>query len=278
MTRELQDKVAIITGGGRGIGRAIATEFAAQGAAVVVTARTTSQLEETVVAIEGAGGKASMVRADITDQDDVQRVVSETESKYGPVDILINNAAVEGPAGPMWEVDPLAWRQAIDIDIFGQFLVTRAVLPSMIERRQGRIINMSSGASVSKGGFAGLSAYAASKAALNRMTETLAYEVKEYGINVFAMHPGVVRTEMLSAVFQPVLEKLAPGRAQQLWDTNTPMDAPVSLCLLLASGAADELSGVILHVDDDAEALVNRASEIDELDLYRMRIRKLDGR
>jgi NAD(P)-dependent dehydrogenase (short-subunit alcohol dehydrogenase family) len=276
---ELEGQVAIVTGGGRGIGRAIAQRLAAEGAAVAVTSRTSSQLEETVAAIESAGGRALAITADVVNREDVERVVAETESEFGPVDILVNNAAVGGPKGPLWELEPEAWREAVEVDLFGPFLVTRVVLPGMIERRQGRIINVSSGASVWRGGWAGGSAYAASKAALNSMTETLATEVEKYGVSVFGMFPGAVRTQLLSnAVSQPSMEELTPGRGKLLWDWNTPIEEPASLCLYLASGKADALSGTIINVSDDVEELVKRSGEVDEQDLYRVRVRKLDGK
>jgi NAD(P)-dependent dehydrogenase (short-subunit alcohol dehydrogenase family) len=176
----------------------------------------------------------------------------------------------------MWEVDPAAWRRTIEVNLVGPFLVARAVLPAMIRRGRGRIINMSSGASIMRGGYTYFSAYGSSKAGLNRLTETLATEVASFGISVFAVHPGAVRTEMLQGNFNEELEKLVPGRAERLWAHNTPIERSASLCLFLASGAADGLSGAYLGVNDDVESLACRADEIRERDLYKMRINRLD--
>jgi NAD(P)-dependent dehydrogenase (short-subunit alcohol dehydrogenase family) len=275
MSGKLEGQVAIVTGGGRGIGKAIAEGFAKEGAAVAVTARTVSQLDETVANIEAAGGKALAVAADVTNRADVERLVAETVSKLGPVDILINNAGTQEKGGPLWEIDPEMWRRTIEVNLFGQFLVTRTVLPGMIERRKGRIVNMSSAAGSTPGGYTYFSAYASSKSGLNRMTETLASEVKDYGITVFAIHPGGVHTDVLRTNFDPDLEKLVPGRAERMWATDTPVEKSVNLCLFLVSGDADWLSGGYLTVDDDVEDLLRRKDEVTQRDLYKMRVNKL---
>ena len=145
MSGRLVGRVSIVTGGGRGIGRGIAQGFAAEGAAVTVTARTASQLEATVTKIEAAGVRALAIQADVSDPGAADRVVAETEAQFGPVDILVNNAGIVGPSGPLWEVDADEWRKTIDVNLLGPFLFSRAVLCGMVQRRQGRIINVSSG-------------------------------------------------------------------------------------------------------------------------------------
>ena len=275
MGDSLAGQVAIVTGGGRGIGRAIAEGFAAEGASVAITARTLSQLEEVTSVIEAAGGKALPIAADVTVQADVERLLAETEKALGPVDILINNAGTQERGGPLWQIDPEMWRRTIEVNLFGQFLVTRTVMPGMIERRRGRIVNMSSAAGSAPGGYTYFSAYAASKAGLNRMTETLANEAKEYGISVFAIHPGGVHTDILKTNFDPELEKLVPGRAERMWATDTPVEKSVELCLFLVSGAADGLSGAYLTIDDDVAEVARRADEVQSQDLYRPRVNRL---
>jgi NAD(P)-dependent dehydrogenase (short-subunit alcohol dehydrogenase family) len=275
MDADLSGQVALITGGGRGIGRALAEGFARAGAAVAVTARTPSQVEETAAAIEAVGGRALAVPGDVTNQQDMERLVRETESWLGAIDLLVNNAGVVEQGGPMWEVDPEAWRRTIDVNLVGPFLTIRAVLPGMLRRGRGRIINVSSGAGIMPGGFTGFSAYGASKVGLNRITETLASEAKAFGISVFAVGPGVIRTDMLREVVSERLEKMAPGRAARMWATNDSFEPITSLCLQLASGAADNLSGRYLSVRDDLPDLISRADEIRARDLYTMRINKL---
>jgi len=271
MSIELSGQVAIVTGGGRGIGRAIAKGLAGAGAAVTVTARSAGQLDETVSEIETAGGRAIAVPADVADEAAVRSVVAETEARLGPVDLLVNNAATEGPVGPIWEIEPEDWQRTFAVNVFGPFLYSRFVLPGMIERRRGRIINVSSGATTWTYG----SAYTASKAALTRMTETMAGEAAPFGVQVFAINPGTVRTEMLRAIVEdPGMEKWAPGRAERLWQRDGPVDAPALLCLKLAFGMADGLSGAFLSARDNIEELVLRAEAIQKRELFRLRVNR----
>src|ERR1700741_212445 len=144
MQKALTGQVAIVTGRGRGIGRAIAQALAQQGAAVTVTARSGEQLAETVALITAAGGRAIAVTADVTDPHAVKRVVTETEQQLGPVDLLVNNAGSASALGPLWEVDPEDWWHDVTVNLRGTLLCTHAVLPGMLTRRRGRIINMAS--------------------------------------------------------------------------------------------------------------------------------------
>ena len=242
---------------------------------MTVSARTSTQLEEVVTAIEAAGGRAQAIEADVSKREDVERLVAETERTLGPVDILINHGGVQEKGGPLWQIDPEMWRRTIEVNLYGQFLVTRTVLPGMIERQRGRIVNMSSLAGSSPGGYTYFSAYASSKAGLNRMTETLASEVKDYGIKVFAIHPGGVHTDILKTNFDPDLEKLVPGRAERMWSVDTPVERAVELCTFLVSGKADALSGAFLTVEDDMNELVRRIDEVVERDLYKTRVNRL---
>ena len=148
MANELVGQVALVTGGGRGIGRAIAQALATAGAAIAVTARSEDQLRETVALIERAGGRALALPADVTDRQAVEHLVADIERQLGPVDVLVNNAGIVGPLGPLWEADPEAWRRCLDVNLYGAFLCARAVLPGMVARRRGRIINMSTAISI----------------------------------------------------------------------------------------------------------------------------------
>ena len=142
---DLGGQVAIVTGGGRGIGSAIAQKLTKAGAAVAVVARSEDQLAETVTLIEGAGGRAIALPVDVTDQQAVERAVAETEQQLGPVDLLVNNAGVPGPPGPLWESDSGEWWWCIEVNLRGPFLCSRAVLPGMVARGRGRIITTASG-------------------------------------------------------------------------------------------------------------------------------------
>ncbi len=176
MAAELAGQVAIVTGGGRGIGRAVARALAAAGTAVMVSARTEDQLTETVGLIERTGGVARAHPADVTDGAAVDELVKDTERRLGPVDLLVNNAGNIGAVGPLWEVDPEVWWRVMEVNVRGVMLCSRAVLPGMIARRCGRIINVASGSSL--GPLPAMSGYATSKTAVVRLTEHLAADTQ----------------------------------------------------------------------------------------------------
>jgi NAD(P)-dependent dehydrogenase (short-subunit alcohol dehydrogenase family) len=269
----LAGQVALVTGGGRGIGRATALALARAGALVAVAARSADQVRETVQVIEGTGGRALGQAADVTDQQAVEALVASVEERLGPIDLLVNNAGIIGDYGPAWEADPELWWRVMEVNVRGPFLCVRAVVPGMTARRRGRIVNLSSSAGLSH--FPHGSAYAVSKAALTRFTENLAGEVQTYGISVFNLAPGTVRTAMTEHVlngiagqtWQPELRRVfAEGR-------DVPPEAAARLIVYLASGQADALTGRYLGVADDIPALVRRAAEITERDLLTMRLR-----
>jgi 3-oxoacyl-[acyl-carrier protein] reductase len=249
--------VALVTGGGRGIGASIARELADAGMRVAVSARTADQVEEVAREI---GGLA--VTADVSNADDVRAMVERVESELGPVDLLVNNAGVSGgdsAGGPT--PDPRAWWQVFEINVLGAMLTTNAVLPGMLARGSGRIVNMGSGASYLPGGGMN-TAYGASKAALGRYAELLAGQVRDRGVHVFLMSPGLVRTEMTS-----VFPDEAP------W---TPPELAPRLVRAFASGKLDRLSGRYIHAehDQDLDDLERRADEIVESDLNAIRLRR----
>jgi NAD(P)-dependent dehydrogenase (short-subunit alcohol dehydrogenase family) len=280
MADELAGQVAIVTGGGRGIGRAIAQAFAAAGAAVTVTARSTDQLAETVALIETAGGCALAVPADVTDQAAVEQVVKETEARFGPVDLLVNNAAIIGPVGPVWESDPTEWRRCVDISLYGTFLCTRTVLPGMMARRRGRIISLTSGPPM-RGPTTWVSAYGVAKVGIVHFTETIADEAREHGVVLFAVAPGGVWTSMAEELTTAIqVHNLTPGQPQMATLSTdprsafpTPPEAPARLSLLLASGKADALSGRYFNVIDDMDEIVRQADTIQQNDLRTLRMR-----
>jgi NAD(P)-dependent dehydrogenase (short-subunit alcohol dehydrogenase family) len=267
---DLMGQVAIVTGGGRGIGRAIAERLAAAGASVAVLARTRDQVNETVSRIEQAGGSAIAIVADVTDRHAVDQAVAQAERELGPVDLLVNNAAVVTPLGPVWELDPDEWWRSIEINVRGPFLCAHAVLPGMVARHRGRIVNVAAVAAYRTAPYT--SAYASSKAALVRLTDTLAAETREHGITVFAMRPGLVQTtmqEQLSA--SPHLQCRRAGPGPALISADRAADATV----LLASGRADALTGRFLDAaKDDIADLARRAEEIVRDDLFAMRLRE----
>jgi NAD(P)-dependent dehydrogenase (short-subunit alcohol dehydrogenase family) len=268
----LDGQVALVTGGGRGIGRAIALALSVAGAAVAVCARTSSQLAETVQLIERQGGRALALPADVADRHAVEAMIEQAERALGPIDTLVNDAAIGGPAGPFAETDPDAWWEVQVINLRGPVYCSRAVLPGMIRRGRGRIINISSGA-----GFAAwplVSAYAVSKAALFRLSENLAAETRDQGIAVFAIDPGLVHTDMVEGALhwgEPSIEQ--SFRVSLAAGEDIPPDRAAQMVVFLASGRGDALSGRFLGPEDDEEALVGRAGEIQEQDLRVLRPR-----
>lgn len=191
----LEGRTAIITGGGRGIGRAIALVFAREGARVAVSARTSSEIEQVASEITSQGHEAIAVQADVSSETDVTRLVDDTVKRFNTVDILVNNAAVNLADRRVVDLTLQEWENAFKVNVTGTFLCCKAVLPIMIRQRRGKVINISSlGGRV---GAAGRSPYRASKAALINFTESLAAEVKDYGIDVNAICPGGVDTDMM---------------------------------------------------------------------------------
>lgn len=190
----LKNRVAIVTGGGSGIGKAIALAFASEGAAVVVASRTLSHLEEVAGEITVKGGKAKTMQADISDEKQVQNMVAQTLSEYGKVDVLVNNSAA--PVGPddfVVDMDPQEWNRIVSVNLTGTMLCSKAVLKDMIPRKSGNIINISSFAGIS--GSPQRSAYCASKWGVIGLTETLAIEVGEYNIRVNSICPAATDSE-----------------------------------------------------------------------------------
>jgi NAD(P)-dependent dehydrogenase (short-subunit alcohol dehydrogenase family) len=191
----LQGRVAIVTGSGTGIGEAIATRFAREGAAVCITGRTESTLRRVADDIGRDGGKALAVVADIGLPADVARLVEETERALGPVDILVNNAGIAGPTASILEIPVEQWEEVLRTNLTGVFLCCKAVAPGMIERRRGWIVNI--GSITGKRPLALRTPYATSKLGLVGFTRTLAVELGPYGITVNNISPGAVNTQRL---------------------------------------------------------------------------------
>jgi len=259
----LSHKVAIVTGAGRGIGRAIALAFAEEGAEIVSVSRTLSEVEQTASEIKARGRKSLAIKADVSNQQDVQEMIALTLKEFGRVDILVNNAGVLGPIGPTWENNIEEWIRTVHINLIGTFLCSRAVLPMMIEQRWGRIINLSGGGAAY--GRPYFSAYASSKAALVRFTECLAAEVKPYNITVNAIAPGLVNTrmqdEVLSAGPKAGEEALAQARRAKAGGGVSP-DLAASLAVFLASDDSAGLTGrLISAVWDDWKSLDRKRIE-----------------
>ena len=250
----MEGQVALVTGGGRGIGERIARELADAGMRVAVTGRTAEQVEAVA---QDIGGLALV--GDVTDRATPEQWVKRAEAELGPIDFLAANAGrAPTSEGPSWEQPVDDWWNTFEVNVLGVHLSCRAVIPRMLERGAGRIVITGSGASYLPGSTS--SAYSASKAAIGRYGETLANEL-EGKIPVFVISPGLVKTDMTSSF---------PDSAP--W---TPPELAPALARVLASGRADALAGRYIHAEhDDVEDLISRSDEICDGDLNAIRLQR----
>ena len=273
--QKLAGKVALITGAGRGIGRAIALAYANEGAQQALAARSLEELEQTRRLAEQAGGAAYAWPADVTDRAQVERLVASAVQQFGRLDILVNNAGIEGPIGPLETNDPEQWAQTVAVNLNGVFHGCRAAIPVMRRQGGGRIINLSGAGG--NNGWAHLSAYCASKAAVVRLTEVLALELQDTGISVNALGPGSVHT----AMWDRMTAGAAAAGAGFIHETGrrvtsgggAPIEQCAELAVWLAGDASAGLSGrLISAVADDYHALPPRIPEIMAGPAYQLRL------
>ena len=237
---QLKDKVAIITGGGRGIGRAIAIAYAAEGARIVIAARSTEQLDEVAGEITEQGGEVLTVPTDLCIQTEVENLVQKTVDRFGRIDILVNNAGVN-PRGLFLDSTDEEWEQGWQINVMGVVRCCRAALPIMKQQGSGNIINVGSG--MGQVGHANLSVYCASKAALHGLTQAIAEEVWEDGIIANVLIPGPVKTELSRASW----ENAGTFRAQSdPW--KEPEQVVASALFLAAQPPESGMTGQILSI------------------------------
>jgi 3-oxoacyl-[acyl-carrier protein] reductase len=234
-------RVAVVTGASEGIGRVIAMNLVENGYQVAALARSTKKLNE----LAGQVGIHSFP-LDVTDADAVSEATSRVEAEIGPVALLVNNAGIGGHAGVSWEYPPDEWWRILEVNVLGSFLCSHALLPHMINRGSGRIVNLTSAAAVFAipGDFDATinSAYMASKAAINRFTEALAAEARPHGVSVFAVSPGTVKTEMTRVGFAEDWDD------PDLW---SPPELVAELVAVIGTGALDGASGRYIHARND---------------------------
>ena len=258
--------LAVVTGASRGIGRALTQRLTAEGQRVAAIARSATDLDN-VAAATGAIPFA----LDVSDPAGVDDVFARILAELGVPDLLVNNAAISGGSGLTWELPEHDWWRVFEINVRGTYLCTRAVLPAMMARGSGRIVNVSSGAATYPVGLDNdgqlTSAYMASKAAVNRFTEAVAGECFSAGVRVFGLSPGMVKTDMTAEVYS------------NIWDDEdewTPIETPVDLIMDLDSGLLDALSGRYIRAAiDDWRSLAARAAEVIDLDTHALRLRPL---
>lgn len=252
MGGELSGQVAIVTGGGRGIGQAVALALAHAGMGVAVISRTGSQVRETVAQVEARRAPALGFAVDVTDAAALTRLLPQVEQRLGPIDLLVNGAGrTEATESALWESDVAETWSVIETNLRGPLLYAAAVLPDMVRRRRGRIVNLTSLMGVTPtSGYVG---YAVSKGALCRLTDCLRAGLEGTGVSVFDVSPGLVRTAMTRGMTR--WADLPEGE----W---IPAERTAALVLALASGRLDMLSGRFLHATDDVATLLARADRI----------------
>ena len=268
---KLKDKIALVTGSSRGVGRAVALGYAEEGAKVVVNYTSNQKAaDEVVQAILDMGSDAIAVKADVAQKSEAENLVSAAVDKFGRLDILVNNAGVLGPVGRTDQADVDAWLHTVQINLGGCFLCTHACLPGMIERGDGKIINLSGGGA--SGPRPQFSAYGASKAAIVRFTETLAAELDETGVRVNAIAPGAVNTqmtEMTATAIEAGAESSAAKR--QLAEGGADVNRAAQLACFLASSRSDGITGRLFSaIWDNWETVKAETLDPDDYTLRRV--------
>ena len=239
---QLAGQVAIITGGSKGIGRAIAAGYAEEGASVVIVARTEVDVETAASEIRSGGGRAIGIAADVSSEADVDAVVSRTLREFGQIDVLVNNAGAIHPRIATVDLELDTWCRVLDVNMTGAFLCARSVLPHMYERGSGKVINISS-IGGRKGAW-GRAAYRASKAGLISLTETLAAEGKEHGVDVNCICPGATDTEMIRIA--------TGGKVSDDWVESEEI---ASIAVFLASPASSAITGTSIDAFGETNPL-----------------------
>ena len=269
---KLKDQVAIITGGGRGIGKAVAEGFAREGARVVIA----SEIEDELAQVSRELG-VDHLKTNVTRIGEVKRLIKHTVSKYGKIDVLINAAGMQVPIGSLLEVSATQWRKTVEVNLIGTMLCCKFSLPSMISNKKGKIINIGGGGAISP--RPNFSAYASSKAGVIRFTETLAEEVKEFNIDVNAIHPGSVNTQMNADVVAAGLDSAGEAEfrnAVEVQSGNSVSLADVQeFITFLASNDSDGITGRTLYNVWDAWRDLTKES-LESSSLYTLR--RIDGR
>ena len=254
----LHDRVAIVTGAGRGIGRAIALALAGEGAHVALTGRTVAALEETRTLIADRGGDALVTPADVTDEGQLRSLAGQVHGQLGAVDVLVANSGIGGPSAPLWEVDPVEWQETFAVNVTGVFLSCRTFLPEMVRRRSGSVVVI--GSLSGKRPLVGRSPYAASKTALIGLVRTLAAETGPHRVRVNLVSPGGVEGERIEWAIrhQAKVRGVSLEQARETFTGDSPMQRLVppedvaDAVVYLASDRANSVTGEDLNVSAGA--------------------------
>ena len=277
MKYPLIGKVAIITGANQGLGLEISRKYVKVGASVFMCARSGDLLVMSQKELASgllAGQAIEMMPTDVSDANSVDKLVKSTLKRFGRIDILVNNAGIYGPMGPVEEVGWAQWIKAIEINLFGSILMCRAVLPAMKEQRHGKIIQLSGGGATNP--MPNISAYAVSKAAIVRFSETLAGEVSDFNIDVNAIAPGALNTRLLDEVLAAGPEKVGQtffdNAIKQKESGGAGFERAAKLAVFLASEASNGITGKLISaVWDNWECWPEHLDELSSSDAYTLR-------
>ena len=270
----LENRVAIITGAGRGIGRAVALAYATEGARLALAARNREELEETARQAEALGATVCVIPTDVTDQAQVKNMARVALERFSRIDVLVNNAGIAGPVGPIQDNAVASWIETVQVNLIGTFLCCREVLPAMLSQDQGKIINLSGGGGMFAWGQ--MSAYCSSKAAVVRLTEGLALELEGTNVQVNALGPGSINTKM----WEEMRDSAKEAGAADIYEVGqrvtsgggASIDQVAELAVFLASDDSGKLSGRLVHsLLDDFSNLPPRIPEIMASDAFLLR-------
>ena len=253
----LNNKVAIVTGGGVGIGKAISLALASEGAAVVAAARTLPRLEAIADEIRSRGGRATTIQTDISDENQVKKMVAQTLNEYGQIDILVNNSGISGPTVNVVDIKLEDWNEVLAINLTGAMLCSREVLKSMIARQSGNIINISS--SAGRKGFPMRSPYCVSKWGMIGFTQTLALEMGRYNIRVNCIAPDFTEGERVESVMKAKAEALGLSYEEVVNRDR----AAATATLGRTCTAAEQASAAVFLASDDSSGITGQTISVD---------------
>lgn len=274
---KLENRNAIVTGANQGFGLAVAKELIREGASVVICARNLPRLNKAareLRAMAMPGQKVISIQADVSIQKDVKIVIEKSIKELKRIDILVNNAGVYGPKGLIENVDAVEWAKAIEINLFSVFYACKYILPHMKKNKFGKIINLSGGGATNP--LPRISAYASSKAAVVRLTETLAEEYCDCGVDINAVAPGALNTRLLEEVLKAgpgvVGEQFYNKALQQKARGGVPLERGASLCVYLASSESNGITGKLISaVWDPWKELGLHLVDLKNTDIYTLR-------